>query len=133
MRKRFSADEKLEAVKRRFEGKESINKIAKSIGVDQSTVDRWIVKYESMGTEAFSQSSRKKYSLELKKEAVEFRVFEKPYPHDNLEFIFSNPHDNLDYHNFTVLTCSGQPGSRNHRISFTLYLFLNLLDKYASV
>lgn len=74
MRKIFSGDEKLEAVKRRLEGKESISQIAESIGTVKQTVDRWIMKYESMGAEAFSQSNRK-YSLELKTEAVEYYLY----------------------------------------------------------
>lgn len=72
MRKYFSVGEKLEAVKRRLDGGESVGQIARSIGANKQTVDRWIMKYESMGEEAFDQKWNKKYSLELKTEAVEY-------------------------------------------------------------
>ena len=72
MRKKISVEEKLYAVRRRLDEHISSEQIAEEIGVDESTVRLWCMKYESMGVEAFNQKKNKKYSLEHKTEAVEY-------------------------------------------------------------
>ena len=72
MKKEISVEEKLYAVRRRLDEHISAERIAEEIGVDESTVRLWCMKYDSMGAEAFNQKKNKKYSLELKTQAVEY-------------------------------------------------------------
>ena len=69
---KFSKEEKMNAVKRRLEGKESYASIAGSIGADRTTIKTWVLNYEAMGEDAFIRSSNRHYTLEEKNEAVKF-------------------------------------------------------------
>lgn len=69
---KFSKEEKMNAVKRRLEGKESYASIASSIGAGETTIKSWILNYEAMGEDAFIRSSNRHYTLEEKNEAVKF-------------------------------------------------------------
>ena len=68
---RFSADEKLEFVLRYIEGKDSINNIAKQIGVNKSSLGNWIRNYQSLGIDGLNTTSKNTfYSEEVKNMAV---------------------------------------------------------------
>ena len=69
---KFSKEEKMSAVKRRLEEKESYASIAGSIGADRTTIKTWVLNYEAMGEDAFIRSSDRHYTLEEKNEAVKF-------------------------------------------------------------
>ena len=69
---KFSKEEKIEAVKRYMECKESYRSIADSIGVGVTTVRKWIRNYEVLGEEAFERTNNRHYSLEEKTEAVRY-------------------------------------------------------------
>lgn len=69
---KFSKEEKMNAVKRRLEGKESYASIAGSIGAGETTIKTWVLNYEAMGENAFIRSSNRHYTLEEKNEAVRF-------------------------------------------------------------
>ena len=69
---KFSKEEKMNAVKRRPEGKESYASIAGSIGAGETTIQTWVLNYEAMGEDAFIRSSNRHYTLEEKNEAVRF-------------------------------------------------------------
>ena len=69
---KFTADEKLKAVKRHFEGHESYESIAETIDVGKSTVEHWCQNYQAMGIKAFIKSDNNHYTLEFKREAVEY-------------------------------------------------------------
>ena len=69
---KFSKEEKMNAVKRRLEGKESYASIACSIGAGETTIQTWVLNYEAMGEDAFIRSSNRHYTLEEKNEAVRF-------------------------------------------------------------
>lgn len=69
---KFSKEEKMNAVKRRLEGKESWASIAGSIGAGETTIQTWVLNYEAMGEDAFIRSSNRHYTLEEKNEAVRF-------------------------------------------------------------
>ena len=69
---KFSKEEKMNAVKRRLEGKESYASIAGSIGAGETTIQTWVLNYEAMGEDAFIRSSNRHYTLEEKNEAVRF-------------------------------------------------------------
>lgn len=69
---KFSKEEKMNAVKRRLEGKESYASIAGSIGAGETTIKTWVLNYEAMGEDAFIRSSNRHYTLEEKNEAVRF-------------------------------------------------------------
>ena len=69
---KFSKEEKMNAVKRRLEGKESYASIAGSIGAGETTIQTWVLNYEAMGEDAFLRSSNRHYTLEEKNEAVRF-------------------------------------------------------------
>ena len=72
MRKKISVEEKLYAIRRHLDEHVPIARVAEEIGVDQAILRQWLMKYESMGVEAFNQKKNKKYSLEHKTEAVEY-------------------------------------------------------------
>ena len=69
---KFSKEEKMNAGKRRLEGKESYASIAGSIGAGETTIQTWVLNYEAMGEDAFIRSSNRHYTLEEKNEAVRF-------------------------------------------------------------
>lgn len=67
---KISAEEKIYYCKQYLEGKLSQGQIAKILQVNKISVQRWLMKYESMGTDAFVKSGYKRYSKELKEQAV---------------------------------------------------------------
>lgn len=67
---KISAEDKIKAVKLYLDGKKSQGYIASKYGVVKTSVQRWIMKYQSMGESAFYTSQNKKYSSELKEQAV---------------------------------------------------------------
>lgn len=86
---KFSKEEKMSAVKRRLEEKESYASIAGSIGADRTTIKTWVLNYEAMGEDAFIRSSDRHYTLEEKNEAVKFYLEGKVLflqPAKNLKF-----------------------------------------------
>ncbi len=79
---RFTPEEKLEAVRRYLEGGESYAGIAKTIGAAGTTIAYWCRSYECWGAETFERSGNKKYSLDLKKKAVEYYLSGKGSQND---------------------------------------------------
>ena len=69
-RAKFKADEKVAAVQEYLEGKSSRRAIANRMGIDSTALRQWIKNYQSMGAEAFEGHTNKKYSKELKEQAV---------------------------------------------------------------
>ena len=67
---KVSVEDKIYAVNLYLDGKESQNRIADMFGVSLASVQQWICNYESMGADAFSLKSNKKYSKALKEQAV---------------------------------------------------------------
>ena len=67
---KISAEDKIKAVKLYLDGKKSQGYIASKYGVVKTSVQRWIMKYQSMGESAFYIRQNKKYSSELKEQAV---------------------------------------------------------------
>ena len=53
-----------------LDGKESQPRIASMFDVSLASVQQWIRNYESMGVDAFTLRGNKKYSKELKQQAV---------------------------------------------------------------
>ncbi|WP_449537842.1 transposase [Ferdinandcohnia sp. Marseille-Q9671] len=51
---KFSAEDKLQAVKRYLNGSESSSEIAKSLGTDHKAILKWLKQYEYSGIEAFT-------------------------------------------------------------------------------
>ena len=70
-KKEISAQDKIDAVIQYREGKISQNKLAEQFGVALRTVQQWIRNYESMGEEVFFMKQYKRYSKELKLQAVQ--------------------------------------------------------------
>lgn len=69
---KYTAEEKLAAVKRHLENGESLQHVAEIIGISQYTFRSWCTKYEIGGPEAFTRTGYQHYTPQLKKEAVEF-------------------------------------------------------------
>ena len=67
---KVSAELKLEAVKAYLSGHISIKNICKRYGVVESSVERWVRNYKSMGETAFFKPHNKHYPKELKLLAV---------------------------------------------------------------
>lgn len=95
MKKKISVEEKLDAVRRRFDEHISAEQIAEEIGVHESTVRLWCMKYESMGAEAFYQKNNKKYSLEFKIQAVEYYLSGKGSQTDTCKIFKMNSRSQL--------------------------------------
>ena len=70
--RRFTVEEKMYAVKKRFEEGMSFRGIAGIMGADESSIRSWCLKYESEGIKAFTRCVNRKYSLEFKKSAAEY-------------------------------------------------------------
>ena len=69
---RFSAEEKMAAVRRCLKGNESQCKIARDYGVDHQTIRNWVAKYEmSGGTWLVDAKKKENYDEETKRCAVE--------------------------------------------------------------
>lgn len=68
---RFTTDEKLEYVHRCIRGEDSVNHAAILIGVSNTTLERWIRNYESLGIDGLNNTSKNRfYSKEVKNMAV---------------------------------------------------------------
>ena len=69
-KRKVSVEDKIYAVNLYLEGKESQRRIADMFDVSLASVQQWIRNYESMGANAFTLKRNKKYSKELKQQAV---------------------------------------------------------------
>ena len=69
---RCTAEEKMYAVRKRFEDGMSFRGIAAIIGVNETSIRTWCRQYESLGAEAFTKNNNRKYSKEFKTSAVEY-------------------------------------------------------------
>lgn len=69
-KRKVSVEDKIYAVNLYLDGKESQRCIAAMFDVSLSSVQQWIRNYESMGADAFTLKGNKKYSKELKQQAV---------------------------------------------------------------
>lgn len=70
-KRKISVENKIVAVNLYLDGKESQRQLATIYDVKLSSVQQWIRNYESMGAEAFTRKGNKKYSKELKTQAVQ--------------------------------------------------------------
>lgn len=67
-----TAEFKLKLVQEYLDGRGSCKSIARENGIGKATMQKWILKYESQGTEAFlPKEGNKRYSGEFKKKCVE--------------------------------------------------------------
>ena len=69
-KRKISVEDKLYAVTLYLDGKESQHQIASMFDVSVASVQQWIRNYESMGADAFTLKGNKKYSKQLKQQAV---------------------------------------------------------------
>ena len=69
-KRKVSVEDKIYAVNLYLDGKESQRRIASMFDVSIASVQQWIRNYQSMGAEAFIVKGNKKYSKELKQQAV---------------------------------------------------------------
>lgn len=69
-KRKISAEDKIYAVNLYLDGKESQHQIASMFDVSTASVQQWIRNYVSMGADAFTLKGNKKYSKELKLQAV---------------------------------------------------------------
>ncbi len=69
-KRKVSVEDKIYAVNLYLDGKESQRRIASMFNVSMASVQQWIRNYESMGADAFTLKGYKKYSKELKQQAV---------------------------------------------------------------
>ncbi len=67
---KISVEDKIYYCKQYLKGNLSQGQIARILQVNKISVQRWIMKYESMGTDAFVKLGNKRYSKELKEQAV---------------------------------------------------------------
>ena len=67
----ISAEDKITAVNLYLNGKNSQKQIASAYGISQAAFQQWIRNYQSMGTEAFISAKNKKYTKELKMQAIQ--------------------------------------------------------------
>lgn len=68
---KISPEDKIYYCQQYLAGKVSEKQIAKVTGLSSSSIHMWIKKYQSMGSEGFSQKGNKRYLKELKIQAVE--------------------------------------------------------------
>ena len=69
-KRKISVEDKIYAVNLYLDKKESQHQIASMFGVSIASVQQWIRNYESMGADTFTLKGNKKYSKELKQQAV---------------------------------------------------------------
>ena len=69
-KRKISVEDKIYAVNLYLDGKESQHRIASMFDVSIASVQQWIRNYQSMGAAAFTVKRNKKYSKELKHQAV---------------------------------------------------------------
>lgn len=74
---RISAKEKIKAVKLYLDGKVSQRELARRYGVKLASVQQWIWNYESSGEEVFLMKGQRRYSQELKLQAVMDYLYSK--------------------------------------------------------
>ena len=67
---KYSAEEKICAIKEYLDGKSSIQSIANRLGIHMESFRQWIAKYESMGADGFTTNQNKHYSKVEKEQAV---------------------------------------------------------------
>ena len=69
-RTKFEPDVMINAVQEYLDGQTSQQAIAKRLGIALASFQAWIRKYRSMGADAFTQDGNRRYSKELKEQAV---------------------------------------------------------------
>lgn len=69
-KRKISAEDKIYVVNLYLNGKESQCRIASMFDVSLASVQQWIRNYVAIGTDAFTLNKNKKYSKELKQQAV---------------------------------------------------------------
>ena len=69
-KRKISAEDKIYAVNLYLNGKESQHRIASMFDVSVASLQQWIRNYESLGANAFIVKKYKKYSKDLKQQAV---------------------------------------------------------------
>ncbi len=69
-KRKISTEDKLHAVNSYLDGNESQHRIAAVFDASIASVRQWIRNYESMGADVFTLKGRRKYSKELKQQAV---------------------------------------------------------------
>lgn len=69
-KRKVSVEDKIYAVNLYLDGKESQHQIASMFDVSTASVQQWIRNYESMGADTFTLKGNKRYSKELKQQAV---------------------------------------------------------------
>lgn len=69
-RTKFEPDVMIKAVQEYQNGQASQKAIADRLGITKASFQTWIRKYRSMGPDAFLQKGKKRYSKELKEQAV---------------------------------------------------------------
>ena len=69
-RTKFEPDVMINAVQEYLDGQTSQQAIAKRLGIAPASFQAWIRKYRSMGADAFTQAGDRRYSKELKEQAV---------------------------------------------------------------
>ena len=67
---KYSAEEKVSAVQKYLDGKESMRSIARELNIDFQTFKLWVKNYEAMGIDAFITHQNKHYSKLEKELAV---------------------------------------------------------------
>ena len=70
---KFTSEEKLQAALRYLEGRESLNEIAKSMGVHSSGILKWVKQYEHNGVEAFIKRYTN-YSAQFKLDVLNYMI-----------------------------------------------------------
>ncbi|QED47943.1 IS3 family transposase [Cytobacillus dafuensis] len=69
---KYTAEDKLAAVHRYLEGKESYISIAKSLNTSDSVVRNWVMQYETHGVEVFLKKSYTSYSAQFKLDVLNY-------------------------------------------------------------
>lgn len=67
---KYSAEEKINAIKESLDGKESMSSIAKRLYIAFQSFQQWVKNYEVLGTDAFSMYQNKRYLKIEKEQAV---------------------------------------------------------------
>ena len=70
MQKKYKPEEKVQAVRQYLAGEGSQKSIAKELGISQSSFQKWIRNYESMGEDIFYMKGFKGYPADIKEQAV---------------------------------------------------------------
>lgn len=70
---KFTAEDKLQAVLRYINGKESYREIGRSIGIDHKSIVKWVRRFEHHGAEAFTKNCIT-YTPEFKLEVLNYMI-----------------------------------------------------------